>query len=226
LGNVLAAAEAQKKGTVEDWQKAKQEEIQKVCSGDLPVSCQVMAAAEFSVIALPLLPEWAVTTGTIGGTANTSIQYLLNDSVNPTDVIFAFWTGAATANTGFWGTVGWNAGMGGAASAVKGDDIYSMGSNIAGSAIGAGVGYGAGKLLTFTGNKIGQWVTSEFNPKFNPKLQEGANKGLLGLSKDLTPHPLPGVVGNAGSALGTEITNSQAQKGINYVKDKMDEPKK
>ncbi|WP_434526862.1 hypothetical protein [Photorhabdus asymbiotica] len=40
LVNVLAPAEANKKGTVEKWQQDKQTEIQKACSGNTPFSCQ------------------------------------------------------------------------------------------------------------------------------------------------------------------------------------------
>ncbi|NHB90466.1 hypothetical protein [Photorhabdus tasmaniensis] len=167
-----------------------------------------------------------LTTGTIGAGANAGIQYLTTGEINPVDVGFAFGTGAFTAYTGFWGTVGWNAGMGGAASAVKGDDPYSIGLNILSAGTGAGAGYGVGKLTTFTGNKIGQWQTSEFNPKFNPKLQGGAVKGEYGLSKDMKPHPLPGILGNMGAAGMTEGTNWMIQEEIKKAKEKANENKK
>ncbi|WP_242688823.1 hypothetical protein [Photorhabdus tasmaniensis] len=99
LANVLAAAKANKKGTVEKWQQDKQAEIQKACS-NTPLSYQTMVAAEGSILALPLLSGVAVTTGLIGAGANTGIQYFANGSVDPNDAIFAYWTGVFTANTG------------------------------------------------------------------------------------------------------------------------------
>ncbi|WP_072161788.1 hypothetical protein [Photorhabdus heterorhabditis] len=220
LASVLAAAEANKKGTVEKWQQDKQTEIQKACSGNTPLSCQTMVAAEGSVLALPWLSGASATTGLIGAVANTGIQYLANGNVDPNDAIFAYWTGAFTANTGLWGTIAWNAGMGAASSYVKGDDPLKGGII---SGIGASVGYGVGKYATSGTNAIGKWITGGWDPKFNPNLLKYSEvKGQLGISKEMSPSKIPGVVGNVGSSVATEITNDQISKGVK----KLDEDKK
>ncbi|MBC8954448.1 hypothetical protein [Xenorhabdus sp. PB62.4] len=161
-----------------------------------------------------------LTTGTIGAGANAGVQYWFTGEVNPIDVGFAFGTGAFTAYTGFWGTVGWNAGMGGAASAVKGDDLSTIGLNMFSAGTGAGIGYGAGKIISSGVNQYGLWKSGGWDPKYNPKLQGGAIKGDYGLSKDMKPSAIPGIAGNIGSAFTTETTNTEIQKGINYVKEK------
>ncbi|WP_338805237.1 hemagglutinin repeat-containing protein [Xenorhabdus griffiniae] len=135
-----------------------------------------------------VLPAEMLTTGVIGATANAGIQYGFTKAVDPKDVTFAFWTGAVTAETGLWGTIGWNAGMGSSLSALKGDDPLM---SAASAGIGAGLGYGTGKMLGYSLNKAGLWWTGGWNPKFNPKLQGGAIKGQLSLSKDMQPSIIP-----------------------------------
>ncbi|EPR6388426.1 hypothetical protein ACU7RR_001510 [Providencia stuartii] len=46
--------------------------------------------------------------------------------------------------------------------------------------------------------------TDGLDPKYNPKLQGDANKGQLGLSKDLSPAQRPGIAGNITSSVVTE----------------------
>ncbi|MBS9444527.1 hypothetical protein EAE89_23640, partial [Photorhabdus heterorhabditis] len=136
------------------------------------------------------------------------------------DAIFAYWTGAFTANTGLWGTIAWNAGMGAASSYVKGDDPLKGGII---SGIGASVGYGVGKYAASGTNAIGKWITGGWDPKFNPNLLKYSEvKGQLGISKEMSPSKIPGVVGNVGSSVATEITNDQISKGVK----KLDEDKK
>ncbi|WP_434526801.1 hemagglutinin repeat-containing protein [Photorhabdus asymbiotica] len=204
LANVLAAAEANKKGTVEKWQQDKQTEIQKACSGNTPLSCQTLVAAEGSILALPWLSGAAVTTGMIGAGANTGIQYLANGNVDPNDAIFAYWTGVFTANTGLWGTIAWNAGMGTASSYVKGDDPLK-GGVISGAA--SGIGYGVGKLVQ---NPLEKFI----NP--NWKNYEWVDMGM-GISKSLPLSSLPGVAGNVVSSISTEFSNDQINKGVNKI---------
>ncbi|WP_262369972.1 hypothetical protein [Serratia marcescens] len=72
-------------------------------------------AGAIAAAGLVYLPGSMQVTAGIGGTANAGIQYLVNGEVNPTDVLIATYAGAFTANTGLWGTMGWNA-AGGATS--------------------------------------------------------------------------------------------------------------
>ncbi|MCC8380932.1 hypothetical protein [Xenorhabdus sp. PB30.3] len=39
----------------------------------------------------------------------------------------------------------------------------------------------------------------------------------------MKPHHLPNIVGNVGSAWGTETTNTLTQQGVNYTKEKIQE---
>ncbi|QIG06540.1 VENN motif pre-toxin domain-containing protein [Proteus sp. ZN5] len=167
-----------------------------------------------------------LTTGTIGATANAGIQYGFTGEINSVDVVFAFGTGAMTAYTKLGGTVAWNAGMGGAASMFKGDDPFTILTNATTAGIGSSVGYGfAGKPISYGWNQYKLWKTGGWDPKYNPKLQGGAIKGLYGLSKDMKPHPLPGILGNIGSAFTTETTNFLMQEKIKEVEEKNSESK-
>lgn len=123
--NVLAAAEANKPGTAEIWQEEQQ-------------------AAMESAMAWPLLPGAAATTSLIGAGANAGVGLLINHEINPNDVILGYWTGAFTAGTGLWGTMGVNATSGATSSYLKGDDPLQGGTM---SGMASGLGYGAGKMF-------------------------------------------------------------------------------
>ncbi|WP_434526860.1 hypothetical protein [Photorhabdus asymbiotica] len=167
---------------------------------------------------MPWLSGAAVTTGMIGAGANTGIQYLANGNVDPNDAIFAYWTGVFTANTGLWGTIAWNAGMGAASSYVKGDDPIK-GGMISGA--GSAIGYGAGKYITSWTNAAGKWLTHGWDPKFNPNLLKYSEvKGQFGISKEMSPSKIPGIVGNMGASITTEGTNSLIQEQINKAQEK------
>ncbi|ALX93080.1 filamentous hemagglutinin [Serratia fonticola] len=199
LANVLAAVNKQKPGTIEKWQTDKLAEIKEACNGGTPVSCQTMVAAAGSALAWPVLPGAAGTTSLIGAGANAGIGWLINDEVNPNDVILGYWTGGLTAGTGLWGTIGVNVGSGAASSYLKGDDPLKGGA-ISGAA--SGLGYGAGKLLQGGMDKV-------LNP--NWKSWEWVDVGM-GISKPVTVDPLPGVAGNIFGSGTYEVSNDQAGK--------------
>lgn len=144
LGSVLAAANKQKPGTTANYESGTQAAIREACSGGTPVSCETAMAAVGSAIAWPLLPGAAATTSLIGAGANAGVGLLINGEVNPNDVILGYWTGAFTAGTGLWGTMGVNAASGATSSYLKGDDPLK-GGVMSGAA--SGLGYGAGKVL-------------------------------------------------------------------------------
>lgn len=116
--------------------------------------------------------------------ANTGIRLLINGEVNPNDVIFAYWTGAFTAGTGLWGTMGVNASSGAA----------------------SGLGYGVGKLIQLPLDKA-------LNPMKEWKDWIWVDVGM-GISKPLPLDPLPGVVGNIFGSGSTEVINDQTNKKI------------
>ncbi|RJT48130.1 filamentous hemagglutinin, partial [Rahnella variigena] len=153
------------------------------------------------------IPGGMQVTAGIGGTANAGIQYANNGTVNPTDVLIATYVGAFTANTGLWGTMGWNAAGGATSSYLNGDDPFK-GGVISGAA--SGLGYGIGKFAQGSLNNI-------FNP--NWKSYEWVDMGM-GISKPLTPSSIPGIAGNTGAAIATEGSGAIINEQINSLQEK------
>ncbi|WP_109397083.1 hypothetical protein [Proteus faecis] len=80
------------------------------------------------------------------------------------------------------------------------------------------------------GNKINAQVTGgtidiTIKPLRVHQLQDGAINGLYGLSKDMKPSIVPGLLGGVGSAFTTEATNALMQNKIKEVKEKNSESK-
>ena len=204
LAHVLAAAEANKAGTIEQWQKEKQAEIEKACSGGTPVSCESAMAAMGSAMVWPLLPEAMAITSLVGAGANAGIGLLMNGEVNPNDLILAYWTGAFTAGTGLWGTMAVNAGSGATSNYLKGDDPLKGGVI---SGVASGIGYGIGsKLVELPLDKVlnpmkpwKDWIWTDIE---------------MGISKPLPVNPAPGIAGNITSSVTTEFGNDQAGKEL------------
>ncbi|MCT4706363.1 VENN motif pre-toxin domain-containing protein [Enterobacteriaceae bacterium H16N7] len=161
-------------------------------------------AGALAAAGLIYLPGGMQVTAGIGGTANAGIQYLINGEINPADVLIASYVGAATAGTGFWGTVGWNAAGGAASSYLNGDDPFK-GGVISGAA--SGLGYGIGKAATIS---LDKWA----NPAW--KNYEWVDMGM-GISKPLPLSPIPGISGNAISSIITEATGQGGSKAVNNV---------
>ncbi|HHF0155523.1 TPA: hemagglutinin repeat-containing protein, partial [Enterobacter roggenkampii] len=204
LAHVLAAAEANKAGTIEQWQKEKQAEIEKACSGGTPVSCESAMAAIGSAMVWPLLPEAMAITSLVGAGANAGIGLLMNGEVNPNDLNLAYWTGAFTAGTGLWGTMAVNAGSGATSSYLKGDDPLKGGVI---SGVASGIGYGIGsKLVELPLDKV-------LNPMKPWKDWIWTDIGM-GISKPLPVNPAPGIAGNITSSVTTEYGNDLAGKEL------------
>lgn len=147
-------------------------------------------------------------TAGIGGTANAGIQYLINGKINPTDVLIASYIGAATAGSGFWGTVGWNATGGATSNYLKGDDpLTGAGWGAAGSAFG----YGMGKYL----------IEVPLNKVLNPnwKNWEWTDMGM-GISKPLQFDVRPGTWGTISGSATTEGATQGGPKMIEQIKKK------
>ena len=152
------------------------------------------------------LPGGMQITGAIGGTANAGIQYAINGTVNPTDVLIATYVGAFTANTGVWGTVGWNAAGGATSSYLNGDDPFK-GGVISGAA--SGIGYGIGKVAKIS---LDKWV----NPAW--KNYEWVNLGM-GISKRLPLDPRPAVIGNIIASGSTESIGQGSSKAARTLRE-------
>lgn len=177
----------------------------------------VVSAHLAGTVGLGILPKGALITAAINGGANTAIQYATTREVNYTDALIATWVGAATAKTGWLGTVGWNAAGGATSSYIKGDD--PMVGAIT-SSVGSGLGYGVGHYVVKpTANTIGKWITGGWDPKFDPvRLKYTEIKGLIGISKEISPSKIPGATGNITGSFRTEYGSVETQEIINKVK--------
>ncbi len=166
-------------------------------------------AGAMATAGLIYLPGAMQATGAIGGSANAGIQYLINGEVNPTDVLIATYVGAFTANTGAWGTIGWNAAGGATSNYLKGDDPLTGAGWGAG---GAALGYGIGKYV----------ITAPLDKMLNPtwKNYKWVDMGM-GISKPLPSSPIPGISGNGGAALSTEIGSQLGPKVIDILEEKL-----
>ncbi|QBA38122.1 hypothetical protein D8675_08755 [Enterobacter roggenkampii] len=99
LASVLAATNAVKSGTTEKWQAEQQAAIKEAGSGGTPVSCQMAMAAMGTVLYGGILPEAIVISGVISAGAVCGVDYVMNGSVDPKNVIAAYWSGALTRYT-------------------------------------------------------------------------------------------------------------------------------
>ena len=177
----------------------------------------VVSAHLAGTVGLGILPKGALITAAISGGANTAIQYATTREVNYTDALIATWVGAATSKTGWLGTVGWNTAGGATSSYIKGDD--PMVGAIT-SSVGSGLGYGVGHYVVKpTANTIGKWITGGWDPKFDPvRLKYTEIKGLIGISKEMSPSKIPGTTGNITGSFSTEYGSVETQGIINKVK--------
>ncbi|RBQ33313.1 hypothetical protein C2125_15835 [Rahnella aquatilis] len=166
-------------------------------------------AGAMATAGLIYLPGGMQVTGAIGGSANAAIQYGVNGEINPTDVLIATYVGAFTANTGLWGTIGWNAAGGATSNYLKGDDPLTGAGWAAG---GAALGYGFGKYV----------INAPLDKMLNPtwKNYKWVDIGM-GISKPLPLDPRPAIWGNIIAAGTTESSSQGGSKAADVIKDKV-----
>ncbi|MCP1116191.1 hemagglutinin repeat-containing protein [Enterobacter bugandensis] len=183
LAHVLAAAEANKSGTVDKWQEEQQAAIKEACSGNTPMSCQMAVAAMGTVMSGGVLPEAMVISGAITAGAVSAIDFGFNGSVDPKNVIAAYWTGVLTRNTGYKSTVLINAASGAITNSIDGKNPFLYGTI---SGVGGAIGYGLG-------NKI---LTPALDDFINPtwKVLQWDDIGV-GMSQPSHLNPTPGITG-------------------------------
>ncbi|GKN38826.1 hypothetical protein [Klebsiella variicola] len=100
--------------------------------------------------------------------------------------------------------MGWNAAGGATSSYLNGDDPFK-GGVISGAA--SGIGYGIGKVAKIS---LDKWV----NPAW--KNYEWIDMGM-GVSKPMQFSSLPGISGNSGAALATEMGSQGGSKLIDIL---------
>lgn len=195
LGSVLAAANKQKPGTTANYESGTQAAIKEACSGGTPVSCQLAVAAMGTIISPWILPEAVAISGAIGAGAVGAIDYGLTGSVDPKNVIGAYWTGALTRYTGFKSTVAINAAGGAITSYIDGKNPFLYGTI---SGVGGAIGYGIG-------NKIIIPIADDiFNPTWKTLRWDDIG---MGISRPSTLNPIPAITGTAGGGLAGETFN-------------------
>ncbi|WP_333896026.1 hemagglutinin repeat-containing protein [Mixta calida] len=195
LGSVLAAANKQKPGTTANYESGTQAAIKEACSGGTPVSCQLAVAAMGTIISPWILPEAVAISGAIGTGAVGAIDYGLTGSVDPKNVIGAYWTGALTRYTGFKSTVAINAAGGAITSYIDGKNPFLYGTI---SGVGGAIGYGIGnKIITPIADDI-------FNPTWKTLRWDDIG---MGISRPSTLNPIPAITGTAGGGLAGETFN-------------------
>jgi filamentous hemagglutinin len=195
LANVLAAANKAKPGTAEKWQEQQQAAIKEACSGNTPMSCQMAVAAMGTVMSGGILPEAMVISGAISSGVVTAVDYGITGTVDPKNIMAAYWGGALTRYTGFKSTVLINAAIGGANSAIDGKNPFLYGTI---SGVGSAIGYGIG-------NKI---ITPMLDDAINPawKALNWDDIGM-GMSQPSRLSPVPGIIGTAGGGTAGEVFN-------------------
>ncbi|QLZ61161.1 adhesin [Citrobacter freundii] len=163
-----------------------------------------------------LLPGSAQAMWGLGAGANAGMQYADSGEINPVNSVAAGWINVITMGQGWKGTIAWNAAGGALTNAINGDDPLTGAIT---NGAGAGFGYGVGNYVVKpAANTIGKWITSGWNPKFDPTLLKYTEvKGQLGLSKEMVPSMIPSAVGNAGGSLSSEFGSSIIQKKKNTM---------
>ena len=206
LAHVLAAVEANKPGTVDSWTEEQQAAIREACSGDTPVSCQMVVAAMGTVMSGGLLPEAMVISGAISAGTVGSIDYAMNGSVDPKNVIAAYWVGAMTRSTGLEATMAINAAGGATTSYLDGKNPW-VGGMVSG--LTGGVAYGVG-------NKV---VEPAMDEVFNPVWKSlGWDDIGMGISKPVQPSLWPSVAGATSGTSGGEYISNKINDKIDEVK--------
>ncbi|WP_041208299.1 hemagglutinin repeat-containing protein [Aeromonas jandaei] len=176
-----------------------------VAEGDLVVSAGLAGGS-----GIVLLPGSAQAMWFLGAGSNAGVSYLFDGSIDPTNAAIAGWVNVLSMGNGLAGTIGWNAAGGALGNWIADKDPLS-GALINGS--GSAAGYGIGKGLSWSVNAGANWWKKGWDPKFNPTLQKYTDiKGVLGLSKEITPSYFPGMTGDIGGSLGAELSGKYIEQ--------------
>lgn len=179
-------------------------------------------AAALATGSVALLPGSAQAMWLLGAGTNAGMQYADSGEINPVNSVAAGWINVITMGQGWKGTIAWNAAGGALTNAINGDDPLTGAIT---NGAGAGFGYGVGNYVVKpVANTAGKWITSGWNPKFDPTLLKYTEvKGQLGISKEMVPSKIPGAAGNMGASITSEMTGTELQKVINDDKFKKGE---
>ncbi|WP_310606959.1 adhesin [Buttiauxella brennerae] len=136
-----------------------------------------------TVLSGGILPEAMVISGAITAGAVGAIDYGLTGTVDPKNVIGAYWAGALTRYTGFKSTVLINAGNGAIVSSLDGKNPFLYGT-IGG--LGGAIGYGIGNKL------IEPMLGDIISPTWKTLRWDDIG---MGISQPSRLNPIPGISG-------------------------------
>lgn len=136
----------------------------------------------------------------VGMSAGAGIQYGTTGEVKLSDVIGSGLIGAITAGKGYNPTMAWNAAGGYYQAEISGDDpfIATMLSKA-----GSTVGYATGNVIKVPMDKILNPVTKQY---------EWVPTGVWTITKPVSQHPLPSVVGNIGGSVASGLVPGYLEK--------------
>ena len=157
-----------------------------------------------------LLPGSAQVMWRLGAGANAGVNYWVDGAIDPANAAIAGWVNVFSMGNGLTGSMGWNAAGGTLGNWIDSKDPL-LGALINGA--GSGVGYGIGKGLSWGVNAGANWWKGCWDPKFNADLRQFTEvKGELGLSKEMTPSNFPGMAGDIGGSLGSELSGKYIEQ--------------
>lgn len=181
---------------IDKWKKISDEQSQQLDKTlkDNPASAlawdKELAEGGLDMASRPAWMNNIPGAGAVGG-----VDLVMNGSVDPKNIIAAYWSGTLTRYTGFESTVLINAGSSAIVSYMDGKNPFLYGT-IGG--LGGAIGYGVG-------NKIIEPMLGEaINPTW--KALQWDDIGM-GVSQPYRLSPVPGIVGTSGGGIAGEIFN-------------------
>ncbi|WNN48567.1 adhesin [Siccibacter colletis] len=142
-----------------------------------------------------VLPSAMIASGLISAGAVGGIDLGMNGSIDPKNIISAYWVGALTRDTGFKSTVMINAAGGATTSYIDGKKPFLYGTI---SGLSGAIGYGIGNKF------IAPVADDIINPTWKTLRWDAIS---MGISKTAVLNPLPGVMGTVGGGSAGEAFN-------------------
>ncbi len=167
-----------------------------------------------------LLPGGAQVMWGLGAAANAGVNYWADDAIDPANAAIAGWVNVFSMGNGIVGTVGWNAAGGAFGNWIDNKDPLS---GAISNGIGSAAGYGIGKGITWSTDKVtnavGKWVTNGWDPKYDPTWIKYAEVNRNDIIREsMKPSNVPGTAGDIGGSIGSELGGKATEKVSEEIK--------
>jgi len=167
-----------------------------------------------------LLPGGAQVMWGLGAAANAGVSYWADDAIDPANAAIAGWVNVFSMGNGIVGTVGWNAAGGAFGNWIDNKDPLS---GAISNGIGSAAGYGIGKGITWSTDKVtnavGKWVTNGWDPKYDPTWIKYAEVNRNDIIREsMKPSNVPGTAGDIGGSIGSELGGKATEKVSEEIK--------